>query len=98
LDAILRSGDAPFSADWMLKTFERYWDYARYVVQWTNSMLMPPPAHILKVFAAAGERPSLASSIANAFDDPRDFFPWFLDASESERFIASHSDVRRMGA
>jgi hypothetical protein len=98
LDAILRSGDAPFSADWMLKTFERYWDYARYVVQWTNSMLMPPPAHILKVFAAAGEHPSLASSIANAFDDPRDFFPWFLDASESERFIASHSDVRRMGA
>lgn len=91
LDAILQRGDAPFSADWMSNTFERYWDYARYVVQWTNTMLLPPPPHILKVLAAAGERASLASSIANAFDDPREFFPWWTDASESERFIAAHT-------
>lgn len=97
LEAILQHGDAPFSASWMLDTFERYWEYARYVVQWTNSMLMPPSAHILKVFAAAGEHPSLASSIANAFDNPREFFPWLLDASESERFIAANSNGARMG-
>ncbi|WP_310360378.1 styrene monooxygenase/indole monooxygenase family protein [Paraburkholderia strydomiana] len=97
LDSILRHGDGPFSADWMLNTFERYWDYAQYVVQWTNTMLMPRPAHILKVLAAAGEHASLASSIANSFDDPREFFPWWIDASESERCIAAHSGVKRAG-
>jgi hypothetical protein len=98
LDAILRHGDAPFSVDWMSNTFERYWEYAQYVVRWTNTMLMPPPPHILKVLAAASEHASLASSIANAFDDPSKFFPWWVDASESERLIAAHSDVRQMGA
>jgi hypothetical protein len=61
-------------------------------------MLIPPPPHILKVLAAAGEHESLASSIANSFDDPSKFFPWWVDASASERFIATHSDVRRMGS
>jgi Styrene monooxygenase A putative substrate binding domain len=98
LDAILRQADGPFSLEWMSNTFQRYWKYARYVVQWTNAMLTPPPPHILKVLAAAAEHELLASSIANAFDDPSKLFPWWVDASESERFIAAHSDVGRMGA
>jgi hypothetical protein len=60
----------------MRRTFDSYWEYAKYVGDWTNTMLMPPPPHILDLLAAAGERPSLASSIANAFDDPRQLFPW----------------------
>jgi 2-polyprenyl-6-methoxyphenol hydroxylase-like FAD-dependent oxidoreductase len=90
LDAILAQGDAPFSVDWMRRTFERYWDYAKYVAEWTNTMLMPPSPHILALLAAAAERASLASSIANAFDDPRQVFPWWTDAAECEVFTASH--------
>ncbi|MCM3212915.1 hypothetical protein M3613_22505, partial [Bacillus licheniformis] len=50
LDAILDHGDRPFDAEWMEATFARYWEYARHVVTWTNSMLAPPPPHILKLF------------------------------------------------
>jgi Styrene monooxygenase A putative substrate binding domain len=87
LDAILQHGDAPYTADWMSQTFERYWDYAQYVVQWTNSMLMPPPAHLLKLLAAAGNSAPLASAIVNAFNHPPALFPWWSDEAECERFI-----------
>jgi hypothetical protein len=90
LDAILAQGDAPFSLDWMSSTFDRYWEYAAYVVQWTNSLLMPPLPHILALLAAADESATLASSIANAFDDSRQVFPWWSDPAACGDFIAAH--------
>lgn len=90
LDAILAQRDGPFSVDWMVRTFDGYWQYAKYVVQWTNSMLMPPPPHILALLAAAGESATIAASIANGFDDPRHVFPWWSDPTACERLIAAH--------
>jgi hypothetical protein len=43
LDAILARDGLPYDADWMNQTFERYWAYAGDVVNWTNSLLTPPP-------------------------------------------------------
>jgi hypothetical protein len=71
LEAIVHRGDQPFSREWMEQTFEQYRDYARWVVSWTNSLLCPPPPHILKLLGTAGQRPPLASAIANGFDHPR---------------------------
>ena len=42
LRSILEAGDRPFDADWMTATFESYWQHARYVTDWTNTMLQPP--------------------------------------------------------
>ena len=47
LDAILARADQPYTREWMEATFEQFWDYAQWVVQWTNSLLTPPPPHIL---------------------------------------------------
>jgi hypothetical protein len=50
-------------------------------------LLMPPPDHVLKLLGTAGAVPPLASAIANGFDDPRTFFPWFADPVEADRYI-----------
>lgn len=87
LDAILARGDQAFDRGWMEQTFERFWDYAQWVVTWTNTLLTPPPPHILNLLGAAGQCPALARTFANGFDNPPDFFPWWTDAAACEQFI-----------
>lgn len=89
LDAIVARGDAAFDESWMTATFERFWDYAQWVVQWTNMMLLPPPPFVLNIMGSAQVLPGLASRIANGFDDPRDFFPWFADPTAAEDYLTS---------
>jgi hypothetical protein len=39
LQSILNHGDRPFDAAWMQATFYPFWDYAQWVVGWTNMLL-----------------------------------------------------------
>ena len=87
LDAILARGSQAFSPDWMHATFEQYWSYAGHVVKWTNTLLTPPPQHLLELLGAASQSRPLASAIANGFDDPRTFAPWWFDALACQAFI-----------
>ncbi|MBS0451418.1 MAG: FAD-binding oxidoreductase [Proteobacteria bacterium] len=88
LKSILARGNGKADAAWMQQTFDRYWfGYAQWVAQWTNMLLAPPPAHVLKLLGTAGAVPPLASAFANGFDDPRTFFPWFTDPVEADRYI-----------
>lgn len=87
LDAIVARGAQNFGPEWMHDTFEQYWNYARHVVKWTNTMLTPPPQHLLELLGAASQSKPLASAIANGFDDPRNFAPWWFDAQSCQAFI-----------
>ena len=87
LQAILEAGDRAFDAEWMNATFESYWSYARFVTDWTNRMLLPPAPHVLALLSAGVTRPQVARWFANAFDDPRRFFPQFTDPAAAQRFI-----------
>ncbi|MCC5971546.1 MAG: FAD-binding oxidoreductase [Pararhodobacter sp.] len=87
LNRILDHGDRPFDAAWMQGTFDAYWDYAQWVVGWTNAMLAPPPPHVLEIMGNAGAIPKLAHRMANGFDDPRDFFPWFADPDAAQAYL-----------
>ena len=49
LQRILEHGHKPFDAQWMLQTFDLFWDYAQWVVKWTNSLLVPPTPQILQL-------------------------------------------------
>ena len=89
LDAIIERGDLPFSAAWMQQTFERYWAYARPVVEWTNANLVEPPPHRQRLMAAAAASPAVASAIVNGFDHPPSLMPWWNDAAGTEAFIAA---------
>lgn len=92
-DSIVARGGAPFDAAWMQQTFDRFWDYAQHVVRWTNLLLTPPPEHILKLLTAAGQCPAIASTIANNFDHPPGYFPWWADPVACDQFIAGHMKV-----
>lgn len=89
LRRILDHGDRPFDQAFMQGTFDAYWDYARWVVRWTNMMLQPPPPFVLEIMGTACVEPRLAHRMANGFDDPRDFFPWFADPGEAAAYLSS---------
>ena len=90
LRRILERGDQPFDQAWMQGTFDEFWKYAQWVCRWTNSMLTPPPPHILQLMGAASQIPPLASKIANGFNNPPDYHPWWFDPAEAENLIASY--------
>ena len=87
MDAIIAHADGPFDAAFMQATFNAYWSDAHYVVDWSNSLLKPPPPHVLKLMDAAQNQPALARRLANAFDRPADLFPWFVVPEEADRYL-----------
>jgi flavin reductase (DIM6/NTAB) family NADH-FMN oxidoreductase RutF len=71
----------------MQQTFDRYWSgYARWVTEWTNQLLNPPP-HVARVLESAGRLREVAEGFVNGFDDPRSLFPWFMEATEAKHFL-----------
>jgi hypothetical protein len=87
LQRILERGNKPFDAQWMHQTFDIFWDYAQRVVKWTNSLLVPPASQILQLMGAASQIPPLARKIANGFDNPPDYSPWWFNQAEAENMI-----------
>lgn len=82
LASILAHGEQVFDEKWMLKTFDKYWSYAQWVVSWTNALLLPPTEKMVQVLAACGEDEALAQRFVNGFDDPRDYYPWFMEPNQ----------------
>lgn len=87
LTRILEHGDQPFDVAWMQQTFDIYWEYAQWVTGWTNAMLQPPPPHVQQILGAAASMPQVAHRFVNAFNDPRDFFPWLADPVEADKML-----------
>ncbi|ATG74928.1 alanine-phosphoribitol ligase [Zobellella denitrificans] len=90
LEAIIARADEPFTPEWMQQTFERYWNYAKDVVTWTNTLLRPPEPHLLELLGAAQQAPGLAAMIANGFDNPPDYFPWWTSPEACRYLIGQH--------
>lgn len=88
LDSIIERGEGPFDGPWMEETFEKLWAYAEKVVGWTNALLTPPPPHVLNMLGAAGQFPVIAERFVNGFDDPRDFYEWFMDPVKADEYLA----------
>ncbi|UOT07336.1 flavin reductase [Rhodococcus opacus] len=88
LDAIVDRDDRPFDAQWMQRTFDKFWrGWAQWAVSWTNDLLRGPSDPVLGLIAAAQDSPTLASAIATGFDDPRTVHNWWFDDAESQRVI-----------
>lgn len=88
LSSILAHGDAPYDRAFMARTFERYWSYASLATTWTNAMLGAPPPHVLRLLGAAAEHQAIADRFANGFDNPPDFFDWFMDPAKASAYLA----------
>ncbi len=89
LAAIRRRPDGPFDAAFMEQVFEDFWrDYGQYTTAWTNALLSPPPEHVLKLLAAGNDSPEVARRFANGFDNPVDYFDWFMFPDKAEAYLA----------
>ncbi len=86
---IAERGDKPFDAQWMQETFDIFWNYAQWIVRWTNSLLVPPAPQVLQLMGAASQIPPLARRIANGFNNPPDYAPWWFDAAKAQDVIKS---------
>jgi hypothetical protein len=89
LDKILKHGDGPYDETFMQDTFASFWDYVQYPTTWTNAMLQPPPPHAVQILGAAGQHQQIADRFANGFNDPRDFFSWFMDPAKAATYLES---------
>jgi hypothetical protein len=88
LTSIREHGDAPYDRAFMQATFDRYWEYAQFVTSWTNALLGPPPQHVLDLLMAGNEHQEIAERFVNGFNDPRDYFEWFMEADKADRYLA----------
>jgi hypothetical protein len=87
LDKIIARGDGQYDEAFMRDTFGSFWDYAQYPTTWTNAMLQPPPPHAVQVLGAAAGHQQVADRFANGFNDPRDFFTWFMDPAKTASYL-----------
>lgn len=69
--AIVAQGQAAFDEVFMHDTFERFWNgYGTHVSGWTNAMLAPPPAHLMRLLGSAAASPAVARRISSARSRP----------------------------
>ena len=80
--------DGAFDRAWMERTFERYWEYAQHVTNWTNALLQPPPPHVMQILGAASQVPDVARRFVNGFADPTDYQHWFMDPDKTAAYLA----------
>ncbi|WP_283134100.1 styrene monooxygenase/indole monooxygenase family protein [Rhizohabitans arisaemae] len=60
----------PYDAAFGRRVSEELWTYARYVTEWTNAFLQPPPDYLLALLAAASAEQRLADTFSDFFSDP----------------------------
>ncbi len=88
-EAIRRHGDAPYDREFMEEAFESFWgSYGQFATGWTNALLSPPPEHVLRLLAAGNESAEVAHRFVNGFDNPVDFFDWFMFPDKAEAYLA----------
>jgi 2-polyprenyl-6-methoxyphenol hydroxylase-like FAD-dependent oxidoreductase len=88
LAAIQRHGEGPYDRAFMEQTFEDYWQSrGQYTTGWTNALLSPPPEHVLKLLMAGNQSPEIAHRFANGFDNPADYFDWFMFPDKAEAYL-----------
>jgi hypothetical protein len=88
LAAISERGELPFDRDWMRSAFAAFWASARHATKWTNTLLGPPPPHVLAVIGGGAEFPSVAKRFANGFDDPADFEAYLYEPERTAAYLA----------
>jgi len=90
LEAIRARGDGPFDRAFMAQTFEDFWtSYGQYVTGWTNALLSPPPPHVLELLGAGNAHAEVADRFVNGFDDPRDYYDWFMTPEKAQDYLAA---------
>ncbi|MCY1077603.1 styrene monooxygenase/indole monooxygenase family protein [Archangium lansingense] len=80
----------PFTAEWMQRTFDDFWQvYGQYAMGVTAGLLMPPAPHQQAVLVSAHHVPAVATALIDGLYDPRALFPWFVNPATTREFLHS---------
>lgn len=90
LHGILERGDGPFDPEWMLHTFETYWEHqARHSLALTTALLEPMPEHVQQILGAAAQHPPIAKRFGELFPSPAGIHDFLLDPEKGLAYVAS---------
>ncbi|MEU3274943.1 styrene monooxygenase/indole monooxygenase family protein [Saccharomonospora sp. NPDC006951] len=89
LQGILSRGELPFDKEWMHRTFETYWEHAQYVTRFTNTMLGPPPDHVMAILGTANTNQLVADRFTNGVNDPSSLADWFFEPEQAMAYLGS---------
>lgn len=87
MKSILDHGNRDFDLNWMKKTFNDFWEDAKWSVEWSNMLLTNLPDYVKSLLFEASRLPEIATMLANSFDSPKSLFPWILNEGEVRKFI-----------
>jgi hypothetical protein len=102
VECITQRGDAPFDAEWMEVTFERFYNDHGVAAYTFNNLLLEPITDagkelLIAQYGSTGQpgsrnaRQAIANAFCENFVDPRSLTDAFLDMDKARRFIASQS-------
>ena len=86
-DAVLNRVHEPFDAQWMQGVFDRYWEQAEAVVQWTNHLLDGPGPAAMKLLLAANDNQNVADFLLRGMDDANRLMPYFFEEQAADELI-----------
>ncbi|MBB4930408.1 hypothetical protein F4561_001228 [Lipingzhangella halophila] len=87
LTNILNQGDRPFDEDFMLRTFDGFWEYARFMAGHVTEALMSPQSALMEAYVAANTHQEIADRFVNGFDDPSDFDEWVTSEKKTRDYL-----------
>ncbi|MEU2974312.1 styrene monooxygenase/indole monooxygenase family protein [Nocardiopsis alba] len=93
LESILDQGDQPFDEEFLLKTFDRFWEFGRDNQQWADfasSMWERDdlPEHVANVMIHASQYREVADRWIQGWDQPSDYKSWLFDPEAAQRYLA----------
>lgn len=87
LAAILEQGEAPFDAEFISRTFERFMDYAQHFTGMIAQLIHYPQPYVIELFMAATHSQQLADFLVNSMCDPPAMAAWFTDEAATRRVM-----------
>lgn len=96
-EKIADSENEAFTAGWIDRVFEGYWQTAQYNNLLTASMLQGPALHQQQLLFAASQNASIAEALVNGIGNAHTMWPWFGDAAEAGKFMREKGFVTTAG-
>jgi NAD(P)-dependent dehydrogenase (short-subunit alcohol dehydrogenase family) len=88
LRGIVERGTLPFDEAWMRQVADAIWEgRVRHSVKVTNTLLQPPPEHVLTLLGAGNTHRAVADRFARAIDRPEDFENFLYDRDKAYAYL-----------
>ncbi|MDE3719847.1 oxygenase [Nocardiopsis sp. N85] len=92
LEGIVEHGDKPFDEDFMVRVFDRFWEFGQDNQAWaefaSTMVEQSLPDHIMNMLGAAVQYEEVADRWIQGWDSPSDYKTWMFDPEIAQRYIS----------